>query len=64
MKAVELELQYNLTSPSIVAEERGYDYEEILRTIERDRRLRERYLTEPEPAPVQAAIRKSRSKNA
>ena len=57
MKAVELELQYNLTSPSIVAEERGYDYEEILRTIERDRRLRERYLTEPEPAPVQAAIK-------
>lgn len=44
MKAVELELQYNLTSPSIVAEERGYDYEEILKTIERDRRLMEKYL--------------------
>lgn len=57
MKAVELELQYNLTSPSIIAEERGYDYEEILKTIERDRALRDKYLSQPDAQPVQASVK-------
>jgi lambda family phage portal protein len=43
MAAVEMKLRHNLTSESIVAEEAGYDFEEILKTRAKDDKLLEQY---------------------
>jgi lambda family phage portal protein len=43
MAAVEMKLRHNLTSESIIAEEQGHDFEEILKTRARDEKLLKQY---------------------